>query len=67
VPRSVLDAIKEGQWDFEPGSQEPVVLKATTALPGSPEKLNVLSMRLEQGLPLWHDDDRLTYNDKDKD
>jgi hypothetical protein len=42
-------------------------LKATAALPGSTEKLDVLAERLAQGVPLWHQDDRLTYNDTDKD
>jgi hypothetical protein len=67
VPRSVLEAIKQGEWDFEPGAQELLVVNATAALPGTTEKLDVLADRLAQGLPLWHKDDRLTFNDKDKD
>jgi hypothetical protein len=62
VPRSVIEAIKQGDWNFEPG-QEPVSLKATAALPGTTEKLDVLADRLRQGLPLWHPSDRLTYAD----
>lgn len=30
----------------------------TDAAPGSPEKIEVLAMRLELGLPLYHPDDR---------
>jgi hypothetical protein len=66
VPRSVLDAIKQGDWTFEPGSPEPVNLKATAAMPGTTEKLDVLADRLRQGLPLWHPSDRRTYDDRDE-
>jgi hypothetical protein len=65
VPRSVLEAIKQGDWNFEPTGQAPVTLKATAALPGTTEKLDVLAERLKQGLPLWHKDDRLSYDDRD--
>jgi len=65
VPRSVLEAIKQGDWNFEPTGQGPVTLKATAALPGTTEKLDVLAERLKQGLPLWHKDDRLSYDDRD--
>jgi len=65
VPRSVIEAIKQGDWNFEPGGPEPVSLKETTALPGTIEKLDVLADRLRQGLPLWHPRDRLTYDESD--
>ena len=61
MPRSVIEAIKQGDWNFEPGGPEPVSLKETTALPGTTEKLDVLAERLRLGLPLWHPSDRLTY------
>ena len=35
---------------------------ATDALPGSPEKLEILARRIRDGLPLWHPDDRHTYD-----
>jgi len=63
VSRSVLEAIKQGDWDFEPSSQQVVNLKATAAMPGTDEKLNVLAERLRQGLPLWHPADRLSYDE----
>ena len=63
MPRSILDAIKQGDWSFEPNGQGPVQLKGTGALPGTTEKLDVLAERLRQGLPLWHPSDRLTYED----
>jgi len=67
VPRSVLEAIKQGDWNFEPAGQQPLNLEATAALPGTPEKLDVLTERLKLGLPLWHEQDRRTYNDRDRD
>jgi hypothetical protein len=66
VSRSVLEAIKQGDWNFEPNGQQVVNLKATAAMPGSTEKLDVLAERLRQGLPLWHPSDRLSYEDVEK-
>ena len=63
MPRSVLDAIKMGIWDFEPDKSEDAEYEATRALPGSDEKLVVLAERVAQGLPLWHPRDRRTYDD----
>ena len=65
MSRSVLEAIKQGDWDFEPSSQQVVNLKATAAMPGTNEKLDVLAERLRQGLPLWHPSDRLSYDDRE--
>ena len=67
MPRSVLEAIKQGDWNFEPTGQQPVNLKATAAMPGTAEKLDVLAERLKLGLPLWHENDRQTFDDRDKD
>ncbi|HZL90915.1 MAG TPA: hypothetical protein VFB96_21295 [Pirellulaceae bacterium] len=63
MPRSVLDAIRQGIWNFEPGDQEKPETPPTTALPGSREKLDILADRLRQGLPLWHPSDRLSFDD----
>ncbi|MBM4090202.1 MAG: hypothetical protein FJ276_12390 [Planctomycetes bacterium] len=65
MPQSVLDAIKLGIWDFEPEEQRNAEYKSTRAMPGTCEKLNVLSQRVSQGLPLWHPDDRRAYDDGD--
>jgi len=62
---SVLDAIKQGQWDFEPKSVRSSDYDATEALPGSNEKVMLLAERIRGGLPLWHPDDRLSYDDTD--
>ena len=66
MPRSVLEAIKQGQWNFEPATDS-VSEEATHALPGTTEKLDVLAERLRQGLPLWNNSDRRTYDDRDCD
>ena len=63
MPRSVLDAIKLGIWDFEPDEYECDHYSPTQALPGTHEKLDILSARVSQGLPLWHPEDRLSYDD----
>ena len=65
MPHSVLDAIKMGIWDFEPDQAETCEYESTKALPGTTEKLDVLSKRVEQGLPLWHPQDRRTYDDSE--
>jgi hypothetical protein len=59
----VLEAIKVGDWDFEPAGESAVSLQATTAMPGSAEKLDVLAERLRQGLPLWHPRDRVSFDE----
>jgi hypothetical protein len=49
-----------------PAEKEPFVghvnpRLATTGAPGSEEKIVVLTARYAAGLPLWHDDDRLSH------
>jgi hypothetical protein len=61
VPRSVLEAIRSGIWDYEPEDQEAECYDATRALPGSNEKLEVMARRIRMGLPLWHPKDCRTY------
>jgi hypothetical protein len=66
VADSILEAIRDGQWDYEP---EPVTNEAfdsTKALPGTDEKLAILAVRVQKGLPLWHPEDRVTYDDSDE-
>ncbi len=63
MPQSVLDAIKLGIWDFEPEGHESDQYDSTHAMPGTDEKLAILSKRVRQGLPLWHPNDRRSYDD----
>jgi hypothetical protein len=61
VTTSVLEAVKQGQWDFEPPKVEDTCFASTRALPGSNEKLTILAQRIAQGLPLWHSKDCRNY------
>lgn len=58
MPRSVLDAIKIGLWDFEPKEVPSGDYDRTDAMPGTKAKLSVLADRVRSGLPLWHPEDR---------
>lgn len=63
MPNSVIDAIRQGIWDFEPEEETNREFECTDALPGSTHKLSVLAERLSEGKPLWHPEDRRTYGD----
>ncbi len=63
MAKSVLNAIKEGQWDFEPEEVAEKQFSATRAMPGTDEKLDVLAARIQAGLPLWHGGDRTDYDE----
>ena len=67
VKHSVLEAIRAGIWDFEPTNSQQDDFEATQALPGSSEKLEVLTLRVAQGLPLWHPAARRTCDDSTAD
>ena len=58
MPKSVLEAIKLGIWDFEPREVQYDDFEAADAMPGTNEKLTVLAERARRGLPLWHVSDR---------
>ena len=67
MPDSVLDAIRLGIWDYEPQDREENHFDATKAMPGTEQKLAVLAERLAHGLPLWHEEDRRTYDETNVD
>lgn len=58
MPRSVLEAIKMGIWDYEPPEVEYSEFEPADAMPGTKEKLSILAERARRGLPLWHIYDR---------
>ena len=58
MPKSVLEAIKLGFWDFEPPEVAESQFDSCDAMPGTEEKLRVLADRIRTGLPLWHPSDR---------
>ena len=66
VRESVLDAIRQGQWNFEPETVESNEFDSTEALPGSDEKISALATRAEEGLPLWHPEDRRSFDDTEE-
>ena len=63
MPRSVLEAIKLGLWEFEPLEVEEEEFDATGAMPGTKDKLEILADRVQDGLPLWHSGDREDLDD----
>ncbi len=63
--KSVLEAIKEGVWGYEPIRVDEGCYPSTLAMPGTCEKLSVMAARVEAGLPLWHGHDKTEYNDLD--
>jgi hypothetical protein len=66
VRLSVLDAIKSGDWNYEPEETDAKEgFDSTSALPGSDQKLEVLAKRIQNGLPLWHPKDRLHHGSAD--
>ena len=65
MPESVLEAIKNGCWDFEPEDVNEDKFESTVALPGTETKLTILAERASRGLPLWHPADRKTYDDSE--
>lgn len=58
MPKSILDAIKAGFWDFEPPEVRSGDFDSTDAMPGTSEKVEMLAERVRTGLPLWHPRDR---------
>jgi hypothetical protein len=61
--RNVFEAIlKYGHdEDFLPEDEQDG-FEATDAPAGSPEKIEILRRRVEQGQPLWHREDRRDYS-----
>jgi len=65
VLKSVLEAIKQGEWSYEPEKIDENHYDPTLAMPGTDEKLTIMAARVEAGLPLWHGHDRTEYDDLD--
>jgi hypothetical protein len=63
VPKSVLEAIKLGYWDFEPPEVSFGDFERTDSMPGTKAKLRAMAERVQSGLPLWHPDDRDEVDD----
>lgn len=65
MPKSILEAIKLGLWEFEPSEVPSEEYDATGNMPGTREKLDVLADRIANGEPLWHPSDREDIEDPD--
>ncbi len=63
MAKSVVEAIREGDWFFEPKELDSRQFEATRAIPGTRAKLEVLAARIDAGLPLWHEKDRPDYEE----
>ncbi len=62
---SVLDAIRDGHWDYEPEPVSADRYESTLALPGTPDKVSRLAQRAQAGLPLWHPADRRSFDESE--
>ncbi|REJ70454.1 MAG: hypothetical protein DWQ31_01010 [Planctomycetota bacterium] len=60
--RNVFEAISMFGHDEDFAPLETDEFTSTEAPAGSPEKIDILAERIEQGLPLWHDEDRPDYS-----
>lgn len=63
MPSSILEAIRQGLWDYEPQEVAEDRFDPTGAMPGTDEKLRVMAERVRAGLPLWHSRDRIDYEE----
>jgi hypothetical protein len=59
--KNVFEAILKFGHDEDFAPAESTEFVPTDAPAGSPEKIEVLRRRVEQGLPLWHASDRGDY------
>ena len=62
---SILDAIRKGDWSYEPETVPEDSFDSTSALPGTDEKVHEMAKRAKSGLPLWHSADRRTFDQND--
>ena len=60
--RNVFEAISKFGHDEDFAPVETDGFDPTAAPAGSREKLEILAERVQQGLPLWHEEDRPDYS-----
>ena len=66
MSQSVLEAIRQGKWDYEPCFKQNEKFDSTLALPGTQEKVDTLANRAQMGLPLWHPKDRRAFDESEE-
>ena len=59
---NVFDAILKYGHDEDFFPEEKDEFEATNAPAGSQQKIETLRNRVENGLPLWHNEDRVDYS-----
>ena len=70
VPGNVFEAILQhgNDFDYKPAQNiNDHDLTSTDCLPGTHSKIEVIRKRVEAGHPLWHPEDRKSYDDACKD
>jgi hypothetical protein len=60
--QNVFEAILKYGHDEDFAPLESDDFAPTDAPAGSPQKIDVLRKRVELGLPLWHEEDRVDYS-----
>jgi hypothetical protein len=60
--RNVFEAIVKFGHDEDFYPEEKDDFSATDAPAGSQAKIDILRKRLEMGVPLWHEEDRMDYS-----
>lgn len=65
MPKSIIDAVKQGLWDFEPNEVPSDTFEDTTEMPGTKAKLKIMAERVKLGLPLWHPTDRRELDEEE--
>lgn len=60
--RNVFEAILRYGHDEDFLPEPTGTFEPTDAPAGSPEKIEILRRRIELGLPLWHEEDRIDYS-----
>jgi hypothetical protein len=60
--RNVFDAILKYGHDEDYAPDPSLEFEPTDAPAGSPEKIEILRLRIESGLPLGHENDRFDYS-----
>jgi hypothetical protein len=60
--RNVFEAILRYGHDEDWLPEASDTFEPTDAPAGSPEKIEILRRRIELGLPLWHEEDRIDYS-----
>ena len=60
--RNVFEAILRYGHDEDWLPEASGTFEPTDAPAGSPEKIEILRRRIELGLPLWHEEDRIDYS-----